>query len=80
MIFNHPFQLADADRTLPAGEYRVITDEELVEGLSFPVWRRVATMIFLPGYANVSSVEMATVDPRDLQAAQDRDREKTGES
>jgi hypothetical protein len=33
---------------LPAGDYRVVTDEELIEGVSFPVYRRVSTMIFIP--------------------------------
>jgi hypothetical protein len=46
--FDRPFRLKDVDRELPAGSYRVTTDEELIEGLSFPVYRRVATMIFVP--------------------------------
>jgi hypothetical protein len=32
-------------RLLPAGEYELVNDEELVEGLSFPVYRRVASWI-----------------------------------
>jgi hypothetical protein len=35
-------------RILAAGDYRVVTDEELIEELSFPVYRCVATMIFVP--------------------------------
>jgi hypothetical protein len=51
-----------------------MTDELLIEELSFPVHRRVSTMIFVPGPSpHASSVEMATIDPRDLQAAQERD-------
>ena len=46
--FRKPFTLKGIDRELPAGSYRVATDEELIEGLSFPVYRRVATMIFIP--------------------------------
>jgi hypothetical protein len=42
--------------------------------LSFPVYRRVATMIFVPGESpGTSSVEMVAIDPRDLQEARDRD-------
>lgn len=67
--FSKPFTLKGVDRPLPAGDYRVTTDEELIEGLSFPVYRRVATMIFVPGPAP-RSFEMVTVDPADLQAAQ----------
>lgn len=49
VIFSKPFQLKGIDRILPAGNYRVVTDEELIEGISFPVYRRVSTMIFMPG-------------------------------
>jgi hypothetical protein len=53
----------------------VATDEELIEGLSVPVYRRVATMIFLPGDAHRSpSIEMINVDPADLAAAQQQDQ------
>lgn len=57
---------------LPAADYRVVTDEVLIEGLSFSVYRRVSTCIFVPaerGYA----VEMVTIDPSDLRAAQEQD-------
>ena len=53
-----------------------MTDEELIEKLSFPVYRRVATMIFVPANSRrASSVEMVTIDPLDLKEAQDRDVE-----
>jgi hypothetical protein len=55
--FGKPFMLKGVGRELPAGSYRVATDEELIEGLSFPVYRRVATMIFAPG-RNRASLEM----------------------
>jgi hypothetical protein len=41
VVFTKPFLLKGVDRTLPAGNYRVVTDEELIEGLSFPVYRRL---------------------------------------
>jgi hypothetical protein len=57
--FIHPFFLKGIDRTLPPGEYQVVTDEELIEGLSFPVYRRVSTMIFVPSqFQPAASVEM----------------------
>ena len=59
---------------LPAGTYRVVTDEELIEAISFPVYRRVATMMFVPAPPGASSIEMVTVDPLDLQAALERDQ------
>jgi len=58
---------------LPAGDYRVVTDEELIEGISFPAYRRVSTMIFVPAARGSSSVEMVTIDPLDLRGALDRD-------
>ena len=66
-VFSRPFLLKGIDRMLPAGDYRV-------DGLSFPAYRRVATMIFVPAQSHRgSSIEMVTIDPQDLQAAQDRD-------
>ena len=43
VVFGKPFLLKGIDRMLPAGDYRVVTDEELIEGISFPVYRRVST-------------------------------------
>jgi len=71
-IFNKAFALNGIDHSLPPGSYRVVTDDELIEGLSFPAYRRVATMMFVPG-PNGSSLEMVTIDPAELQAAHDRD-------
>src|ERR1700751_820036 len=48
VTFARPFTLKGVDRILPPGEYRVVTDEELIEELSFPVYRRMATMLFVP--------------------------------
>src|SRR6476661_2555377 len=40
ITFNRPFCLKGVDRWLPPGDYRVVTDEELIEGLSFPFFSR----------------------------------------
>ena len=72
VVFSHSFELKGVDRILPPGEYRIVTDEELIEELSFPVYRRVSTMIFVPANS-ASSVEMVAIDPQDLEAAQERD-------
>ena len=73
LTFKHPFSLKGVDRPLAAGQYEVVSDEELIEELSFPVYRRVSTLIFLPPHGS-SSIEMVNVDPADLAAAQERDR------
>jgi hypothetical protein len=76
VTFSRPFSLQAVDRVLPAGDYRVLTDEELIEGLSFPAYRRVSTMIFLPAqFHRAGSVELVTIDPLDLRAAEERDAE-----
>jgi hypothetical protein len=72
VTFQRPLYLKGVDRLLPAADYRVITDEELIEGLSFPAYRRVSTAIFVPAPSG-SAVEMVTIDPLDLQAAQELD-------
>jgi hypothetical protein len=74
VIFLHPFTLKGVDGALPPGEYQVVTDEELIEGLSFPAYHRISTMIFVPAQSRrSSSIEMVTIDPLDLQAAQQQD-------
>ena len=79
VTFSRPFSLKGVDRVLPAGDYRVLTDEALIEGLSFPVYRRVSTMVFLPAQFHRSgSVELVTIDPSDLRAAEERDAETHG--
>jgi hypothetical protein len=57
---------------LPPAEYRVVTDEERLEELSFMAYRRVATSIFVPTPSG-SGVEMVTVNPLELEAALDQD-------
>ena len=75
VVFSHPFELKGVDRILPPGDYRVVTDEVLIEELSLPVYRRISTMFFLPGQGRqASSLEMMTIDPRDLEVARDRDQ------
>jgi hypothetical protein len=71
--FTKPFVLAGIDHALPAGEYRVKTDEELIEGISFPVYRRVATVMFVPAQTQRGAIEMVTIDPAALKAALERD-------
>jgi hypothetical protein len=72
VTFHRRIYLKGVDRLLPPADYRVITDEELIEGLSFPAYRRVSTAIFVPAPSGFA-VEMVTIDPLDLQAAQERD-------
>jgi hypothetical protein len=43
VTFHGPFCLKGVDRLLPPADYRVMTDEELIEGLSFSAYRRIST-------------------------------------
>jgi hypothetical protein len=61
------------ERELAPDQYEVVTDEELIEELSFPLYRRGATMIFLPVDSRGSATEMVTIDPADLDEAQVHD-------
>lgn len=69
--FKHAFRIKGIDRLLSPGAYEIITDEEMIEGLSFASFRRVATMIMVPGEApHQSSVEMISIGSIDLADAQ----------
>jgi hypothetical protein len=74
LTFHHPFRIKGIDRLLPAGAYEVVTDEEMIEGLSFASFRRLATMIMVPGAAPRSaSMEMISIGAADLADAQRND-------
>jgi hypothetical protein len=76
--FKHPFRIKGIDRLMPPGAYEVVTDEEMIEGLSFQSFRRVATMMMVPGIAP-SSTEMISIGPVDLSDAQRNDARASGE-
>ena len=69
VTFTHPFILDGAEGVQPAGTYDVEVDEELIEGLSFLAYRRIATTIYLPlGSGAVGSHQAVRVDPGELEA------------
>jgi hypothetical protein len=71
VTFKHPFRIKGIDRLLAAGAYEVITDEEMIEGLSFASFRRVATMIMVPAAEpRGSAMEMVSIGSVDLSDAQ----------
>jgi hypothetical protein len=71
VTFKHPFRIKGIDRLLAPGAYEVITDEEMIEGLSFASFRRVATMIMVPAAApRDSTMEMVSIGSVDLSDAQ----------
>ncbi|MGH6894666.1 MAG: hypothetical protein ACREEP_20660 [Dongiaceae bacterium] len=71
VTFTRPFSLSGFDGEQPAGSYSVETDEELLDGVSFPAYRRMATMMQLEGESGRKSgiMQIAVIDPRHLAAA-----------
>ena len=76
MTFLHPFSLVGVDEQQRPGTYTVEIIEEPLDSLSLVAYRRVSTTIILPsaqyGYASKQAV---TIDPRDLEAAREKDAE-----
>jgi hypothetical protein len=77
--FNHPFRIKGIDRQLAPGDYEVITDEEMIEGLSFPSFRRAATMIMVPSALQRCTIEMISISAVDLSKAQHADAQKVSD-
>ena len=73
LTFSRAFKLDGAERSFPAGAYELVTDEELIEGLSFPAYRRVASWILTPEHNSSSATEMIMIDPVELAAAHSHD-------
>jgi hypothetical protein len=74
VYFKHPFNMKGIGRLLPAGPYEIVTDDEMIEGLSFPCFRRVATMIMVPTAApHTGAMEMVSISSVDLSDAQRND-------
>jgi hypothetical protein len=70
VTFANAFYLRSVDSVLPAGTYKIDTDEELIEGLSFLAYRRTATWIHLPAVGTRSgSSQMILIQPDELDVA-----------
>ncbi|MEB3418715.1 hypothetical protein ACFSDD_18945 [Salipiger marinus] len=74
VTFFNAFALRGYAGQLPAGDYEIIVEEELLEGFSFETWLRTATYLMVghsdsqPGLA-----EMRAVSDRELVAVLSRD-------
>jgi hypothetical protein len=74
ITFTRPFSLSGIDGVQSAGCYTVETHEQLLPGVSLPVYQRIATLIFLPLRPGGAFVErVVDIDPLELKAAQERD-------
>ncbi|MDP9590598.1 UNVERIFIED_ORG: hypothetical protein J2W19_003162 [Shinella zoogloeoides] len=64
IAFMHPFTLNALMGPQPAGTYRLVVDEELIEGLSFTAYKRVGTHLEIP------AISIATGKRQFLQVTQ----------
>jgi len=71
LTFVHPFNLAGYPQTFPAGSYDVLTEYELLYGLSFQAHRRVSTFLRVEGRAGMT--ELLPTTENDLEVALARD-------
>ncbi|BCH15154.1 hypothetical protein MesoLjLa_20050 [Mesorhizobium sp. L-2-11] len=68
--------LGGLEGKLPAGDYDIDHDEELVDGISWLAWRRVATFIHLPARTVKSRTsQLVAIDFAELETALRRDQE-----
>lgn len=74
LVFHRPFVLKGVDRPQPAGTYDVETEEELLEGLSFPAYRRISTTVTPRAQAPGKLLQALLVDAVDLEKAHAEDR------
>jgi hypothetical protein len=74
VTFIHPFNLSGMDKEQPAGTYTVETDEELLQTLSLPAYKRISTLIRLPARPRSTMVtQIVEINPQELAAALTRD-------
>ena len=70
VVFRRPFLLSGFDSLQRAGTYTVDTEEELLDSLTVPGWKRTATVIQV---ARGGATEYLPVDPSELHEALMRD-------
>ncbi len=69
--FSNSFVLSGSTDELPAGQYEVVTEEELLQGLSFQAYRRTAT--FLTVHNRAGRTEMRPISEQELSMARGND-------
>jgi hypothetical protein len=78
MTFSNPFTLPGYPGDLPAGDYDVLVEEELIEGPGFTAYRRTATFLTVRGRGrHAGRTELRAITHADLEQALSRDAAKT---
>ncbi|MDU8912276.1 hypothetical protein [Aestuariicoccus sp. MJ-SS9] len=74
VTFSNPFTLPGYPGELPAGDYEVLVEEELLQGLSFEAYRRTATYLTVRGKGTrARRSELRATTESDLKEALRRD-------
>ncbi|MEQ9037229.1 MAG: hypothetical protein RIE24_02630 [Silicimonas sp.] len=78
VTFSNPFTLPGYPGDLPAGDYEVLVEEELLQGLSFEAYRRTATYLTVRGRgSHAGHSELRAISESDLNEALSRDQGAT---
>ena len=70
VTFKRPFIIGGFDQLQPPGSYTIDTEEEQLDAVSHPVWKRLATVIAIN---NAGATEYRRIDPDELHKALMRD-------
>jgi len=79
--FTAPFALRGVDEIQPPGDYAIDEDEELIDGLSWLAYRRVATFIHLPAVSSTDRLksQLVAIDHSELETAMRQDEDQAQE-
>ena len=79
VTFRAPFSLSGHPDELPAGDYEVVVEDELLHGHSFEAWRRTSTFLTVHGCGSRGGrTELRATSDSDLNAALKRDETANG--
>lgn len=74
VTFRRPFSVGNDVSDQPPGAYKLLIEEELIEGLSFSAYRRVSTVLEIPAMGIVSAVrQFINVTQSDINKALEND-------
>jgi hypothetical protein len=76
--FSSPFTLLNLEGVQPPGEYVVLSDDELIEGLSRIAYRRLATLFQTPAISGPQQpIQSFSISQTELDAALMKDQQQT---
>lgn len=78
VTFSNAFAMSGYPNELPAGDYEVVVEEEILQGLSFEAYRRTATYLMVRGKGrHAGRTEMRPITEGALKEALCRDQSAT---